>query len=270
MVSGKSRKGLVVLLLLLVVAAASAAPTMSNCSKNLVAGDVSLSSDTHIPFVPEITEPCNSYLASIGAEFLKPPVGFTDSPAPPIGAKSLPAVPAASLMVLAGFLCVSLVKDRRVWLAALAGLLWASQAGIQTLPRLALRLSDITYRGQQLHPELTYPYCLKNSNRPHSDIEGIQYIGLLRHLAGIPHIRSAFRNPHLTRLITFNQSHQKVFGEVLTYPLPHTFPFPSGIIPEQYSLNPPVSCLVPIAKQPTRLSSAFIFDNLPRGPPVLP
>ena len=50
-------------------------------------------SDAHVSFVPEtsqITEPSNSHLANIGAELLKPPADFTNSP--PVGAKSLPEV----------------------------------------------------------------------------------------------------------------------------------------------------------------------------------
>jgi len=240
-VLGKRSKWLVVLLPFLILTAANATPTVSNCSSNLVVSAVSPGSDAHIPIVAEVTcttEFDDSHLAGAAAEFLKPPPAFTGSPAAPIGAKSLPAVPAAVLMVLTGFLCVSLVKDRKVWLAALAGLLWLGQAGIQAVPQLALRLSHRNHTAQQLDAELTYPYYLENSNRLRSDIEGTQYIGLLHHLAGIPQDTMSLLSP-------------------------------SAIISEQYSLNSLLNCLTLRVEQFICFSPAFIFENLPRGPPEL-
>ena len=188
MVLVKRSKWLGIFLPLLIVTAASAAPTVSNYSSNLVVSAVSPTSDTHIPILADATctiESGNSHLAGVAAEFLKPPPAFTGSPTLPVGAKSLPAVPGALLMGLTGFLCVSLVKDRRFWLAALAGLLWLGQAGIQAVPQLAIRLSHRNHTARQLDTELNYPYYLENS-RLRSDIEGTQYIGLLHHLEGIP------------------------------------------------------------------------------------
>jgi len=240
-VLGKRSKWLVVLLSFLVLTAANAAPTVSNYSSNLVVSAVSPSSDAQIPIVADVTctiESDDSYLAGVAAEFLKPPPAFTGSPALPVGAKSLPAVPGALLMVLTGFICVSLVKDRKVWLAALAGLLWLGQAGIQAVPQLALRLSHRNHTEQQFSTELTYPYYLENSNRLRSDIEGTQYIGLLHHLAGIPQDKMSFLSP-------------------------------SAIISERYSLNSLLNCLTLRVEQFICFSPAFIFENLPRGPPEL-
>jgi len=254
----KRSSSLIILLSMLMLSVASAAPTVSNYSGNVVVSAVSPTSDAHIPIVADVTnttESDNPHLAAAAAEFLKPPPAFTNSQAPPVGAKSLPAVPGALLMVLTGFLCVSLVKDRKVWLAALAGLLWLGQAGIQAVPQLALRLSHSNHTEQRLDAELTYPYYLENSNRlfsaeltyPNnlensnrlrSDIEGTKYIGLLHHLAGIPKDTLSLQNL-------------------------------SAIIPEQYSLNSLLNCLTLKVEQFTYFSPAFIFDNLPRGPPKL-
>jgi hypothetical protein len=240
-VLGKRSSWVVVLLPVLVLTVANAAPTVSNHNSNFVACAVSPTSDAHIPIVADVTHTIksdDSYLAGATAEFLKPPPAFTSSPAPPVGAKSLPAVPGALLMVLTGFLCVSLVKDRKVWLSVLAGLLWLGQAGIQAVPQLALRLGHSTHTEQQLDAELTYPYYLENSNRLRSDIEGTQYIGLLHHLAGIPQDTMSFLSL-------------------------------SAIIPEQYSLNSLPNCLTLRVEQFICFSPAFIFENLPRGPPEL-
>ncbi len=61
--------------------------------------------------------------ARLGAgSLLEPPVGagavLSSSPLP-----SLPAIPKSILMALVGFLCVSLVRDGKVWLAVAASLL---------------------------------------------------------------------------------------------------------------------------------------------------
>ena len=81
----------------------------------------------------EILELSNSFPANIAAELLKPPADSMDSPALCAAARPLPAVPGALFMVLTGFLCVSAVKDRKVWLAALASLLWVGHIGREML-----------------------------------------------------------------------------------------------------------------------------------------
>jgi hypothetical protein len=89
------------------------------------------------PFYPSTTaetlEISNSFPANIAAELLKPPADSMDSPALSTAARPLPAVPGALFMVLTGFLCVSAVKDRKVWLAALASLLWVGHIGREML-----------------------------------------------------------------------------------------------------------------------------------------
>ena len=174
-------------------------------------------------------------------------------------------------MVLTGFLCVSLVKDRRVWLAALAGLLWVGQAGIHALPQLALRLSYRIHSKQQFDAELTCPYYLENSNRLRSDIEGTQYIGLLHHLAGIPDSPMSFRQPHLSFL---RKQESRKLTTQLCYrlnPSKNTNSFQSQLafLSEQYSLDSLFKCLASKTEQFICFSPAFIFELIPRGPPLL-
>lgn len=184
---GKNNTLLIILLLLVTATAAKAGPTMSNCNENFVAGAVSPALQAHIPFVHKtshIIEPSNAHLANIGVELLKPPADSRYSAS--VGAKILPPIPAAIFMVLTGFFCVSLVKDRRLWLAALAGLLWAGQAGFYAIPQLAAHMSS-QKRIQRKTPDNTdCLYMVEDCCRLRSDIEGTQYIGLLRHLAAIP------------------------------------------------------------------------------------
>jgi hypothetical protein len=180
--------------------------------------------------------------------------------------KSLPAVPTAILMVMFGFVCVSLVKDRRLWLLALTGILSVGHTGIQTLPQWFLRL---TYRNH-IHQKPFAPsaclYFTENSRRLRSDIDGSQYIGLLHHLAGIPKAKSVstITQPRQANALT---SCREIFVKVFTYSHQNTRPDISAIIHEKYSLYLLSKCLTLKAEQLVCFSRAFIFEQLARGPP---
>jgi hypothetical protein len=281
-VSGKNNKLLAILLSLVVATAVSAAPTMCDCNKNcdcnrnFVTAAVSPASDAHVTYVPEtsqITVPSNSHLAAIGKEILKPPADFKDSP--PLGAKSLPPVPAALFMVLTGFLCVSLVKDRKVWLAVLVGLLWAGQAGFHVIPQLAAHISKKNIQRKSCFNAATL-HQLEESCRLRSDIEGTQYIGLLRHLAGIPAgtislplptFLTSLRAPFLSlRALRSNLNTSReyfVFARTKSNAGSPQF----AITHFSSLLNPATICPAPRAEQYICFSPAFIFQQLPRGPP---
>lgn len=260
----------VILLLLLIVAGADAVPTLT--TTNAVAPDVHTEPDTTAAIPSPFSNfvlPGNAKLANLGAEFLQLPANSTGlTYAPGSYTKSLPAVPAAILMTLTGFLCVSLVKDRRVWLAALAGLLGLGQAGIQAVPQLALYLSHRNYikHKQQHSAELTYSYYLENSSRLRSDIEGTRYIGLLHHLAGIPQHKSILINT-LPRKVNTPTNRRKRDTKILACPHRNTFLHLSAIIPGQCSLNLLSKRLASNAEQFICFSPAFVFEQLARGPP---
>jgi len=186
MLLGKSTKGLLLLSSLLVTSAAFAAPTVSNYSNNLLAPSLSANADARVLGfeTKQTSELYNSHLAIIAGELLKPPAA-ADLPALSTSAKSLPPLPAAFFLSLSGFLCVSFVKDRKVWMAALAGLLWLSHTGLTTLPKFASHIIS-KKQVQQSTANLTYVSQLDGSFRPRSELQGSEYIGLLRHLAGIP------------------------------------------------------------------------------------
>jgi hypothetical protein len=63
--------------------------------------------------------------------------------------KNLPAVPGAVLMVIVGFLCISLVRDCKVWISALVLIVVLSQAGVKTLPKLTTRLAQCRLSNRQ-------------------------------------------------------------------------------------------------------------------------
>ena len=261
MALNKRSKWLVSLLPLFVVTAAEGAPTICNYNSNIVQCAQSTPSDAHISLVPEInqfTAPCDYQLAGIAAEFLKPPVGFTDSLSLPIHAKPLPAVPAAFFMALIGFICVSLVKDRRVWIAALTGLLWAGQTGIGAIPQLALGLSHGNRCNKRFSAEVAYSNYILNSDRQRSDTEGTRYIGLLRHLEGIP---TKEKRPHVKRGAKYLAPPLR--RGLLQFEVPQL-----AIIKLLPEIILPTNCLALRAEQFICFSPAFIFENLPRGPPI--
>lgn len=115
------------------------------------AADLNICQVSHLGFsetqiTAKVFEFVDTTLVGIGREIVKPHIASTTSISSQQDyAESLPAVPAAKLMVLIGFLCVSLVRDRKVWLAALGGLLWLGHAGAQTVPQLAQQLCPRTH-----------------------------------------------------------------------------------------------------------------------------
>jgi hypothetical protein len=244
----KANKALVVLLSFLILTTANAAPTIGSQNGNFVASSVSPASYPHVSVVADVTdtiESDNSYLAQLAGELLSPPDPYMVSSTP----KSLPAVPGALLMAVTGFLCVSLVKDRRFWLAAFAGMLWVGHVGIQAVPHLAMRLGNRTHNQQQVNAELMYPYFLENS-RLRSDMEGTQYIGLLHHLAGIPQSTMSF---------LLNRYSRQAEDEVRA---PQC-----AVIRTSPRRIPVFNCLTLKIRQFVCFSPAFIFQNLARGPP---
>jgi hypothetical protein len=183
-------------------------------------------------------------------------------------------------MVLTGFLYVSLVKDCKVWLAALAGLLWAGQAGIAALPQLAAHLSSKKHIQQKSPVNTVCLYQFEDSYRLRSDIEGTEYIGLLYHLAGIPDSRMplSLPAPHSSlqaqRAFSLEQGRRRSdLSSPPNHPtsarsenklrVPHQF----AILSFCFYLLQPTNCPALAAEQPVYFSSSRIFARLPRGPP---
>jgi len=236
---------LAVPLIILIATAAYGTPTPSVHSSDVLV-HASHSSEyanvlpASVPETNQISEAYNSHLANIADELLKPPTDFTDSAVSlSIQPMSLPPVPGALFMALSGFLCVSLVKDRKVWMAALAGLLWAGQAGFAAMPQLAHYLANRKPMGQLAPADLSYIPELLHCDRVRSDIEGTQYIGLLHYLEGIPAVRNSKQSPQFA-----------IIGQLSHLP--------------QVTI-----CLAYEFRQFFCFSPAFIFESLPRGPPFL-
>jgi len=208
-------------------------------------------------------------LANLSAEFLQPP---TDSVALSNihlnYVKPLPAVPTAIIMAMFGFVCVSLVRDRRLWLVALTGILSVGHTGIQTLPQLFLRISYKNHIHQKPFAQLACLYLNENSHRLRSDIDGTQYIGLLHHLAGIPRAKSvsAIMQPRQADALA---GCREIFVKVFAYSHKNKPCYISAIISQKCSLNSLFKCLAFKAEQIVCFLPAFIFEQLARGPPCV-
>jgi hypothetical protein len=248
-----------IILLSCALSTAKASPTVTIRETVLTTGSAPVYAPTTLSCsIDNLMQPAGTNIAHLARKFLQPPV-HPDSQSVTHAIKSLPAVPPAIFVLLSGFLCVSLVRDRRVWFTALVALLWAGQTGFRALPQLALRLAHRTnHIRHKSSAHLACSYYLNNSSRPRCDIEGTQYIGLLHHLAGIPNILSP--SPFCSRFKYFNTS--RIYDKTRTSQ--------SAIIrlPSQAI----IACnrTASLAGQLISFSPAFIFDNLARGPPRKP
>jgi hypothetical protein len=197
----------------------------------------------------------NDRMSELAGGFLRPP--STDNQVTSGDDQYLPAVPPALLMVLTGFFCVSLIRDRRTWVAVLAGLLWVGQTGINTLPELTSRMSRKVQNSRLIEPTLLAAYPLGGDYYPESFNEQTRYTGLLHHLEGIPRQTSVFTNNRvlLTRLYLSTAGN-------------YTRASQHAIVTALSSLNTLCDCLVRPTRQFICFTPAFIFSNLSRGPPI--
>lgn len=250
----RTNKLLYTMVLLFAISVANASPTVTQQHPILTTELSSQDTPSTIACVTDdITGNVNAELANLGKQLLQPPSSSANLNYNQLNRiKSLPAVPATILMALTGFLCVSLVRDRRAWLTALAGLLCLGQAGIHAVPQLTHHLGRRVHLKQPLAVELGKSYLLENLARPRSEIEGAKYIGLLYHLAGIPDGTMSLLHKQESRQTEnkFRPS-QSAITRLLSRPIPT------------------INCLAPGAEQFICFSPAFTFDNLPRGPPKL-
>lgn len=265
MLGGRCGKGVCAVLSILVVTAVQAAPTISERTETFFFHVPSAREDSAedclpIPIISQLSELSNSRFSNIAAEFLNPPTSFISAPALPANASSLPGVPGALFMALVGFLCVSLVKDRKLWMAALAGLLWMGQAGFAVLPQLALQIASKKQIEQQVSPNLTHS-VLEHLDRLRSEIEGTQFIGLLHYLEGIPASKLVLPSLRAWRSNLKNQRNTQ-------YDIRNTNKSPQFALLALHAYILQIAkCASASSKRFAYFSPAFIFVNLARGPP---
>jgi len=104
---------------------------------------------------------CDCRLASFAADLLAPP-----HETPSSYAQHLPAVPKPALMVLVGFFCVSLVRDRKTWFAVATFLLSFGHYWLTAVPQCIAchchrkHLERRSPRNEVVLPLRLVPLCL--------------------------------------------------------------------------------------------------------------
>ena len=252
--------------LYIIATAAYCTPTINSCKDASVSNSSSLDRITGITYqIIEGLGPANNALGEIGSQFLAPPTSTKNTPGltEDVNVKSLPAVPAAIFMAISGFMCVSLVRDRRFWLAGFAAMFWVGQMGISNLPRLAQRLA---YSNKTTSGELTYTCILDDPSRLRSSLDGTEYIGLLHHLGGIPANKHYHKFNHLFRSHHSGNQQLRLSKHIGVKALKHPVLI-CVLFEKQRRLNSLFKCLVFNTRHHNLFSPAFIFDSLSRGPP---
>ncbi|MFH1371561.1 MAG: hypothetical protein ABII09_09795 [Planctomycetota bacterium] len=171
--------------------------------------------------------------------------------------RRLPAVPPAVAMALTGFICISLVRDRKSWIALLAGLVAIGQVGVNALPERSSRLSRKVHDSRLIEPT-PKAFCLHRSDfHPANYTNETRYTGLLHHLAGIHCNIDTFTNNRTTLIRHFSGAGGKV-----------TRISKEAVCETQLVLSELSNCLVHETGQFVCFSQIFSFNLIPRGPPV--
>ena len=174
----KVRKSPAVVLMVLLFLAACASASVTTSEQALAAVG------SEVGFNVELQSDLSSFsgywdyrLTEIGEELSEPTSLFINSS----GAKSLPAIPAAFMMVLAGFVSFSLVRDRKIWQKVTFGVFYYGFAGVNCLPGLIVSAVKI----KQFRSNYGFAAQIKDFARCISSTEDTRYVGLLRRV-GLP------------------------------------------------------------------------------------
>ena len=132
--SEKNSIFLIIFVSLIAATALSAAPIITYGDNFTVTSPVPNTHILEIPGTSKITEIYNSAMAAIGTDILIPPAEFTNSASAGAGTFHSNAI---IFIVLTGFFCVSLVIDRKLWLATLTAPQRSVQSGFHSIPQLA-------------------------------------------------------------------------------------------------------------------------------------
>ena len=266
MLRGRIEK-LFVLVLLLIAGLSDVSLAAATVSDSICDNIATISPADQVSLIIDPVAVSDSSLAEIGTELLKVPsveeaaVNLTSVIGVSSGHKAMPAVPAAFLLVLTGFLCISLVRDRKTWLAACVGLVCLGQLGLSALPKLADNLRT-ALKPTEVSSVISRRTALSTGFRERCEIEGTRYIGLLRKLSGIPDDgRSlSFNKISITDsvcdLVVSAQSN-------LTYKV-STF---SAYISNLFGFETLLAYPVRSTGQSLAFSPAFCVSTLPHGPP---
>lgn len=225
--------------------------------------------DSTAPVVAGFIEPARSELVDAGRVLYQPFDVFGGSTTSRNNIRKLPAVPGAVLLGLMGFLCVTLVRDRKTYLAILIAMISLSQQGIYAVPELAARFGHAGHIAKHSLEAKSHNVYLPNNAFWERDSEERNFFGLLRRLAAVPgHHTHTFTN------ISINRGENKRFEGgllLLEEPGPFCASKPAPSVPAVQSIQ---SSLTPLTEFPAEWFThtilflpAFTFTRLARGPP---
>jgi hypothetical protein len=191
------------------------------------------------------TEQCSLayYLSSANDSEISQLVGYLGNPDIPasdqttVSAMLLPATPASGLLTLVGFICISLIQNRRIWLAGFAGLSLVSQTGKQAVVSSS-RNDDSQARGNLFR---SYPKGLTLPNTA-----GGVFAFSQKDIPRVNFTNTAFRTAAGS---DYHWSYSAALNLVL-------HPVSSAL------------CLVSGTRQSDCFQPVLIFCMMPRGPPI--
>lgn len=219
------------------------------------------------PGIADFIEPARSELADAGRILYRPFNVFGGSTASQNNIRKLPAAPGAVLLGLMGFLCVTLVRDRKTYLTILIAMVSLGQQGIYAVPELAAcfgRAGNVVKHSAEAKSHNAYLPHIAFWDR---DSRERNFFGLLRRLATIPGHAHIFANIN-------EGGHKRFRGGLLLLEEPCFFCVSKTVVPYVQVTLPIQSGLSPLAKFPAERSThiipfspAFTFVNIARGPP---
>jgi hypothetical protein len=140
-----------------------------------------------------------------------------------------------------------------------------SQAWLSAIRELALHIASKRQTKQECPGNVTGVRRDEHCRRTRSNIERTRYIGLLRHLAGIPDVIVSYSAVVLHPSLRVSRSGSGALRASAVRA--HLAPPEFALVRLASDTIKPTSCLACAAEQPVRFSPAFIFSNLARGPP---
>ena len=214
-------------------------------------------------------EPACSELVDAGRVLYQPFDVFGGSTTSRNNIRKLPAVPGAVLLGLMGFLCVTLVRDRKTYLAVFIAMVSLGQQGVYAVPELAARFGHAGHIAKHSLETKSHDVYLPNIAFWEHDSEERNFFGLLRRLAAVPSHAHTFTN------ISVNRGGNKRFkGGLLLLEEAGPFCASKRAIPSVPAIPSIQSSLTPLTGFPAErfthtilFSPAFTFTCLARGPP---
>lgn len=149
------------------------------------AGDLTWVSDSlMVDCAANFGQDCELAAAGIDRQLAQPDVTIWSPEAD--SSLYIPAVPSAVLLGLTGFLCVTMVRDRKFWLFLAVGAVSLSCTGLHSATKLVSNARTVDSKLSPAQASEISGRFAEDALRTRADIEGSTYIALLHYLQGLP------------------------------------------------------------------------------------